>query len=47
MLVSRWILTQRECVGMISACADEVRQAYDNWQECVHVDRLKVVQVEG
>ena len=28
------ILSQRECVGMISACADELRQACDHWQEC-------------
>ena len=28
-------LSQRECVGMISACADELRQAYDYWQECI------------
>ena len=35
MLVSRSrFLSQRECVGMISACADELRQAFDYWQEC-------------
>ena len=28
------ILSQRECVGIINACADELRQADDHWQEC-------------
>ena len=27
-------LRKSECVGMISACADELRQANDYWQEC-------------
>ena len=26
-------LSQRECVGMISACADELRQVFDYWQK--------------
>ena len=30
---AQWILSQRECVAMISACADELSQVYDYWQK--------------